>query len=108
MAESLDVGVVQARLREFAAARDWERFHNPKNLAVAAAVEVSELLEIFQWLDLEEAASIGDVPEQRQRVADEIADVVIYLLRLADIVGIDVPAAVDDKIDANEQRFPPV
>jgi NTP pyrophosphatase (non-canonical NTP hydrolase) len=103
----LDVDAVQARLREFAAARDWERFHNPKNLASAAAVEASELLEIFQWLDLEEAAAIGGDPEQRQRVAEELADIVIYLLRLADIVGVDVSAAVDAKIDANEVRFRP-
>jgi NTP pyrophosphatase (non-canonical NTP hydrolase) len=108
MGGPLDIDAVQARLRQFAAARDWERFHNPKNLAVAAAVEASELLEIFQWLDPDEAASIGDAPQQRQRVAEEVADVVIYLLRLADIVGVDVSAAVDAKIEANELRFPRV
>ena len=107
MGEPLDVDAVQTRLREFAAARDWERFHNPKNLAAAAAVEASELLEVFQWLDPDEAASIGDTPEQRQRVAEEVADVLIYLLRLADIVGVDVATAVDAKINANELRFPP-
>jgi NTP pyrophosphatase (non-canonical NTP hydrolase) len=103
----LDVDAVQMRLREFAAARGWERFHNPKNLAAAAAVEASELLEIFQWLDPDEAASIGDRPEKLQRVAEEVADVLIYLLRLADLVGIDAAVAVDAKISANEQRFPP-
>jgi NTP pyrophosphatase (non-canonical NTP hydrolase) len=102
----LDVDAVQTRLRQFAAARDWERFHNPKNLAAATAVEASELLEIFQWLDPDEAVSIGDTPEQLQRVAEEVADVLIYVLRLADIVGVDVAAAVDAKIDANELRFP--
>lgn len=108
MGQALDVDAVQARLRQFAAARDWERFHNPKNLAVAAVVEASELLEIFQWLDPDESASIADVPERRQRVADEVADVMIYLLRLADIVGVDVGAAVNAKIEANELRFPRV
>jgi NTP pyrophosphatase (non-canonical NTP hydrolase) len=106
VAGPLDVDAVQARLQLFAAARDWERFHNPKNLAVAAAVEAAELLEIFQWLEPDEAASIADLPEQREQVAQEIADVVIYLLRLADILGIDVPAAVDAKMALNELRFP--
>ncbi|MFN8035365.1 MAG: nucleotide pyrophosphohydrolase [Acidimicrobiia bacterium] len=107
MGEPLDIDAVQARLQQFAVARDWERFHNPKNLAVAAAVEVAELLELFQWLDADEVAAVGESPEQRDRIAEEIADVLIYLLRLADIVGVEVADALTAKIEKNELRFPP-
>ena len=94
-------------IREFARSRDWERFHTPKNLAMALSVEVSELVELFQWLTPEESAALVDTPEGRSAVEDEIADIAIYLLRLADVLGVDVIGAVNKKTKRNESRFAP-
>jgi len=92
------------RLRDFSAARDWERFHSPKNLAMALAAEAGELLEHFQWLT--EAQSRELDPSQRELVAAELADVLLYLLRLADRLGIDLKTAAERKIAVNEKRYP--
>ena len=91
-------------LRRFAGERDWEQFHAPKNLAMALIVEVAELVEEFQWLDLEQSASPD--PGARRRIEEEIADVLIYLVRLADRLEVDLPAAVAAKIEQNERKYP--
>ena len=98
---------LQQRLRAFAAERDWEQYHTPKNLAMALAAEVGELLEQFQWLTPEQSWSIADDLEALDPVRDEIADVVIYLARLADILGVDILQAANQKVDSNAVRFPP-
>ena len=103
----LDVDTLQRALRRFADARDWEQFHAPKNLAAALSVEAAELLEIFQWLDEAQSRAIGPGHPLHDRVAEEIADVQIYLLRLADKVGVDLDAAVRRKITHNEEKYPP-
>ena len=92
------------RLREFAAARDWEQFHSPKNLAMALSAEAGELLEIFQWLSEEQSRSLP--PEVRAAASDEIADVLLYLIRLSDRLGIDPVAAAGRKIVANAEKYP--
>ncbi|MFV8834337.1 nucleotide pyrophosphohydrolase [Aquisalimonas sp.] len=92
------------RVRAFAEIRDWDAFHSPKNLTMALGGEVSELLDLFQWLT--EARSYELTPEQRQAAAHEIADVQIYLLRLADKLSVDIPSAVEEKMAINEQRYP--
>ncbi|MFF4187487.1 nucleotide pyrophosphohydrolase [Streptomyces sp. NPDC001691] len=102
----LDVPALQRRLADFAAARDWQPFHTPKNLAAALSVEASELLEIFQWLTPEQSARVMSDPDQAHRVTDEVADVLAYLLQLCDVLGIDALAALAAKIDRNELRFP--
>jgi NTP pyrophosphatase (non-canonical NTP hydrolase) len=91
-------------LREFARARDWEQFHTPKNLAMALSVEAAELMEIFQWLRAEESASLP--PEARDAAAEEIADVLLYLVRLADVLEIDPVDAARRKLALNEARYP--
>ncbi|KUL62727.1 MULTISPECIES: nucleotide pyrophosphohydrolase [unclassified Streptomyces] len=101
-----DVAGLQRRLAEFAAARDWGRYHTPKNLAAALSVEASELVEIFQWLTPEESARVMASPDSAHRVADEVADVLAYLLQFCEVLGIDPLAALDAKIDRNERRFP--
>ncbi|GAA3214498.1 nucleotide pyrophosphohydrolase [Streptomyces sp. XM83C] len=106
MTEPLDVRRLQRRLAEFAAARDWEPYHTPKNLVSALSVEASELMEIFQWLTPEESARVMDDPETAHRVRDEVADVLAYLLQLCEVLGIDPLVELDAKIDRNEQRFP--
>jgi NTP pyrophosphatase (non-canonical NTP hydrolase) len=99
---------IRDRLREFAAARDWEQFHTPRNLLLALCGEVGELAAELQWVpDNEVAAHLLD-SAARGRIADEVADVLIYLVRFADVCGIDVPSEVHAKIGRNEDRFPPM
>ena len=103
----LDVAGLQRRLAEFAAARDWGQYHTPKNLVAALSVEASELLEIFQWLTPEQSARVMEDPESAHRVADEVADVLAYLLQFCEVLGIDALAALAAKVDRNEVRYPP-
>ncbi|WP_245647112.1 nucleotide pyrophosphohydrolase [Microtetraspora niveoalba] len=91
------------RLREFARARDWEQFHTPKNLAMALAGEVGELVAEFQWLTPAESADLD--PATLARVRGEIADVMAYLVRLADSLGVDLAEATNAKLDENERRY---
>jgi NTP pyrophosphatase (non-canonical NTP hydrolase) len=100
--ESLDE--LSARLLAFARRRDWEQFHSPKNLAMALAGEAGELLEHFQWLT--EAQSMDLSPEKRQEVAYEMADILNYLLRLAERLDVDLIDAANRKIAINELRYP--
>ncbi|MFI0510177.1 NTP pyrophosphatase (non-canonical NTP hydrolase) [Streptomyces canus] len=106
MTEPLDVARLQRRLADFAAARDWQPYHTPKNLVAALSVEASELVEIFQWLTPEESERVMADPGTAHRVRDEIADVLAYLLQLCEVLGVDPLAALDAKIDRNERRFP--
>ncbi len=92
------------RLRDFAAARDWDQFHSPKNLAMALSAEAGELVETFQWLTEEQ--SRRPTPEALAAAGEEIADVLLYLIRLADKLGIDPLAAADAKLLANAQKYP--
>lgn len=99
-----DFTAIRDYLRDFAAQRDWEQFHSPKNLAMALAVEAAELLENFQWLS---EAESGNLPAERlTQVADEIADVQLYLIRLADRLGVDIPSALARKTALNEKKYP--
>ncbi|WP_045860947.1 nucleotide pyrophosphohydrolase [Teredinibacter purpureus] len=95
---------IQEYLRTFAHERDWEKFHAPKNLAMALAVEASELMEIFQWLPEEGSRHL--TIEQMSEVEAEMADVFLYLLRMADVLKIDLMAASERKTVLNEQRYP--
>lgn len=104
--QPLDVAGLQRRLVDFAAARDWQPFHTPKNLASALSVEAAELLEVFQWLTPEQAAGVMADPATAHRVRDEVADVLAYLLQFCAVLDVDVLAALDAKIDRNELRFP--
>ncbi|HBI14763.1 MAG TPA: nucleotide pyrophosphohydrolase [Desulfobulbaceae bacterium] len=91
-------------LRRFAAERDWEQYHAPKNLIMALSVEVAELMEHFQWLTEEQSSRLG--PEKQQAVREEVADVLIYLVRLADRLDIDLLAAAEEKIARNAEKYP--
>ena len=99
-----DLESVRNRLREFAAVRDWDQFHSPKNLSMALSVEASELVECFQWLTEEQSRSLN--AEQLAAVTDEIADVQLYLIRLADKVVVDIGVAIEQKIKKNEAKYP--
>ena len=101
--EPVDIEKLTKRLRRFATERNWEKFHSPKNIAMAMAVEAAEVMEIFQWLTEEQSRSMDS--RKRELLADEIGDVFIYLMMLADKCGIDMLSAADAKIEKNSLRF---
>jgi dCTP diphosphatase len=100
------ISQLKERIRSFADARDWEQFHSPKNLGMALASEAGELMEHFLWVDLEESRRVCDDTAKRGLIADELADVLIYALRFADVAGIDAAEAVFTKMARNEERYP--
>ena len=102
----MDIPKIQARLKEFALERDWDQYHSPKNLSMALSVEASELMEIFQWIGAEESRKVVDHPDKLGEVEAEIADICIYAIRLAGIIGIDLETAIDQKIDQNIEKYP--
>jgi dCTP diphosphatase len=91
-------------LRAFAAARDWDQFHSPKNLAMAMSVEAAELLEVFQWMTEAESRALD--PARKAAASQEIADVLLYLIRLSDALGIDPIVAAERKMVANALKYP--
>ncbi len=101
----MNIKKIQKQLSDFADERDWNQFHNPKNLSMALSVEASELVEIFQWLTPEQAEAIMSTDEG-EHVKEEIADVMIYLIRLADKLNVDLEDAVADKIIKNGEKYP--
>ena len=101
----IDTHALESTLAEFAQARDWDRYHTPRNLLLALTGEVGELAEIFQWLRDEEAEQIMH-SDKAEHVRQEIADVLLYLIRLAMVLGVDVDAAVRDKIVLNALKYP--
>jgi len=99
-----EIELIRQRLQEFTSERDWDQFHSPKSLAMALSVEASEIVECFQWLTEDQSS---DLPKDAcEAVADEIADVQIYLIRLADKLNIDIFGAVNKKIEKNEAKYP--
>jgi dCTP diphosphatase len=104
MTESETINQLTRKLRDYADVRDWQQFHSPKNLAMALSVEAAELVEIFQWLT--EAQSQELSTEQRQQTEHEIADIFLYLLRMADRLDIDIVDVAKKKILVNETRYP--
>jgi len=100
----MDVKKLQDELSQFSKDRDWEQFHTPKNLVSALSVESSELQEIFQWLTAEQSLNLNQ--KQLEATEEEIADVAIYLLRLCDILGINLEDAINRKIVKNNEKYP--
>ncbi len=101
----MNIEEIQARLADFAKERDWEQFHSPKNLSMALAGEVGELLEIFQWLTEEQSRKSSLTDKQLAAVTEELADVLIYALRLADRLDINLDDAISKKIEKNALRY---
>lgn len=99
-----DLQELKARIREFVVERDWDRFHSPKNLAMALSVEASELVELFQWLTEKESAALD--ADRRRRVAEELADVLWFLVRLSDRLDIDLLEAAERKLSVNAAKYP--
>jgi len=99
-----EIEKLQKRLSEFADCRDWQQFHSPKNLSMALVVEAGELVEHFQWLTQDESFKLSS--DKLEAVGEELADIFVYLVRLADQLDIDLPAAVERKISINEEKYP--
>jgi NTP pyrophosphatase (non-canonical NTP hydrolase) len=97
---------LQTDLRQFADDRDWRQFHEPKNLILALVGEVGELAELFQWLTPDQARMSMDDPVKATRVREEIADVFGYVLRLADVLGVDLESALREKMHVNDLKYP--
>lgn len=104
--DQLSLEQLQERIRRFVQARDWEQFHTPTNLALSAAIELGELLELFQWKTTDQIDDSLNDPQYKEAVSSEIADVMIYLLRLADRVGIEASSAILKKMMRNEKKYP--
>jgi len=97
---------LKSRVLAFALERDWEQFHAPKNLSMALAAEAGELMEHFLWATPEASRTIANDPAKRQKIEEELADVVIYALEFANMTGIDVAAVIETKMAANAKKYP--
>ena len=97
---------LKTRILAFVRERDWEQFHAPKNLSMALAAEAGELMEHFLWATPDQSAAIATDPVKRAKIADELADVVIYALEFANATGLDVAAAIEAKMAANAKKYP--
>lgn len=97
---------LKTRVLAFVRERDWEQFHSPKNLSMALAAETGELMEHFLWATPEQSRAISDDPAKRAKIADELADVVIYAIEFANITGLDIAAAIEAKMAANALKYP--
>ena len=104
---STTVQKLKRLVREFVRDREWEKFHNPKDLAEAICVEAAELLELFQWVPTDESSRQVSDRATLERVEEELADILIYCLSLANVTGIDVASAVADKVRKNSAKYPP-
>lgn len=102
----MDLAGLIEKLREFARERDWERYHTPKNLAMAMSVEMAELVEHFQWLTPEESQNVAADPAKLQAVGEEMADILLYLVRMADVLGVDLEQATQRKLVLNALKYP--
>ncbi len=110
MSDTSDTQVTVAELRQlvanFVAARDWQQFHTPKNLAMALAIEAAELMEHFQWLDAGESQAVAEDPAKRAAAGEELADVLCYALAMADALGLDLSQAMYAKMEKNVGKYP--
>lgn len=102
----MNIPDIQRRIANFAKERDWDQFHTPKNLVMALSVECSELVEIFQWLNEQESQDVMCDATSAERIRHEVADITVYLLRIADKLGIDLERAIDEKMKHNAKKYP--
>lgn len=102
----IETAALEAALQRFADERHWQRYHTPRNLMLALTGEVGELAEIFQWLTDEEVAQLADDPARFTHLQEEVADVLLYLVRLASVMKLDINAAVRDKLQKNAIKYP--
>ena len=102
----MNIKLMQERIAKLAADREWQKFHTPKNLVMALGGEAGELLELFQWLSENEAKNIMNDANKKEQTQDELADIFTYLIRLCDILDVDLEAAFWKKIEKTEKKYP--
>lgn len=106
MTDIIDIDTLKKTLADFAEIRDWKKYHSPKNLAMALTVEASELLEIFQWMSEAESLAAKDAPEIKESISHELADIIIYAIRMADLLDINLNEALLNKMAMNNAKYP--
>ncbi len=106
MTDIIDVDNIKKTLQDFAEKRDWEKFHNPKNLSMAVACEAGELLEIFQWMSESDATQCCNELSIKEKTSHELADIMLYLIRIASLMGINITEALYNKISINNKKYP--
>ncbi len=106
MTEIIDIHQLKKLQQEFSAVRDWEKFHTPKNLAMALTCESAELLEIFQWVSEDASRLAHEDPVIKQKTSHELADIMLYVIRLADLMQINLNEAIQQKIVLNNEKYP--
>ncbi len=102
----IDFAALEVALQKFADERDWQQYHSPKNLAMALTGEVGELVELFQWLNEEQSKKVAQDPKTARAVRDELADVLLYLVRLSSVLQVDLNEAVTAKLASNGLKYP--
>lgn len=105
--QTTNIAELRDAMRTFVAERNWQEFHNPKNLSMSLAIEVGELMEHFQWLTLDEAAKVADDPQKKHDVGEELADCLSYLLSIANSMDIDLASTFAAKMVRNAEKYPP-
>ncbi len=106
LAPLVDVSALEDALRKFAAERNWQAYHSPKNLAMALTAELGELVELFQWITEDQSREVARDPKLARPVRDELADVLIYLVQLSTALGVDLNEAVTQKLKTNAKKYP--
>jgi NTP pyrophosphatase (non-canonical NTP hydrolase) len=105
--ETTSVKTLRALVQQFVDERDWNSFHNPKNLSMSLAIEAGELMEHFQWLTLDEAAFVANDPKRKHDIGEEVADCLAYILSIANAMDIDLSDALTKKMIRNAEKYPP-
>ena len=106
MTDIIDVDQLKETLSHFSKVREWEKFHSPKNLSMAIAGEAGELLEIFQWLTESESLHVKNEAAVKEKVSHELADIILYIIRMADQLNINLNEAILNKIEINNNKYP--
>ena len=97
---------LKEKIKSFCEARDWDQFHNAKDLAIALSIEASELLEHFRWKNEQEVGALFEIPEKREKIEDEMADVLYFLVRLSQMYNIDLSESLNRKMEKNNKNYP--
>ena len=100
------IAELKARMAEFIRQRDWQKYHEPKNLSMSLAIEAAEVMEFFQWADRRESAALAADPDARREIVEEISDVLAFLLSLANCLGVDLASSFEQKMRKNERKYP--
>jgi len=104
--QNASIQELKDKIKSFVKERDWEQYHSPKNLSMSLAIEVAELMEIFQWLTIEQSKEVAIDPVQKEKIQDEIADIAVYLLNLCNVLDVDISDAIIAKLKKNEKKYP--